>query len=173
MNVAIDDDDRPLGPVSRPYYAATVTGSTDDDLWKQLMFDWYGLRPLRDYGWLRSAHCPRRLAAPEGTHRTGCPDICDWKERVLGGSGYPLWDHARAWRNPDNDLVITLEPYGNPFDLVEDFTHLKAALDDLGVVTAFEGRSPYGASFILFLAGAATRWGRMFHWTSTAVSFRS
>lgn len=56
--------------------------------------------------------------------------------------------------------MITLEPYGNPFDAVDIYGEMERNLADLGLITCFEGRSPYGASYILFVMRADTQAGQ-------------
>jgi len=108
------------GPIDRPHYAAVVTGSTDDAVWKRLMREWYGLTPARGLNWYYWADCPHRIvgmrcpSAFGPDHRVDKDYRCHrwhWDHNEL------LWDHARAWRNADGELVITLEPYGNPYDM--------------------------------------------------------
>jgi hypothetical protein len=56
--------------------------------------------------------------------------------------------------------VVKLEPYGNPLDFPQRFAALETELNALGVVMSFEGRSPYGASYVLFLMSEGTGTGR-------------
>jgi hypothetical protein len=144
-------------PIQRPLYAATVTGGTDERMWKRLMKQWYGLTPAHGDNWDGWAECPHRLVKQRCESSTS-GGYCRW---VREGDWHRLpWDHARAWRNSDGELVITLEPWGNPFDIADTFAALKRHLDDLGVAVSFEGRSPYGASYILFLMSADTDLGQ-------------
>ena len=128
-------------PVPRRYYGATATGGTDDRVWKRLMREWYGLTPCRGDAWETWARCPHHV----GSGR--CPRNCrEWES-----SHRPLWDHARAWRDLDGNVVITLEPWGDPFHEAEAYARLTAELDAHGIRVGFEGRSPYGASYLLAL----------------------
>ncbi|MBS4103885.1 hypothetical protein [Tsukamurella paurometabola] len=145
-----------VGPLRRRHYGApAATGNTDDAVWKQLMDEWYGLKPVRGDNWLLWAACPHRLIGK----RCRCGGL-PWQTTYSD-----VWDHARAWRNGDGTLVITLEPWGNPFDQTAQFVDLERDLTELGITTAFEGRSPYGASYILFLIAADSPWGRVFERT--------
>lgn len=161
----VDDRGRKIlstGPIDRPHYAASVSGCTDDALWKRLMLEWYGLTPARGLAWLTWAWCPHRLAGrrcsgDRCTDDGGRPRT--WRDRFQ-----PIWDHARAWRTADGELVLTLEPYGNPFDVAPEYAAMVAELDALGVVAGFEGRSPYGASYIVFVAHKDTDLGRRAEW---------
>lgn len=138
-------------PVPRPYYAATASGSADSDVHKKLMLEWYGLTPVRGSAWYSWADCPCRLVSKR------CGNECSpWTVRD-GYSG--IWDHARAWRNADGELVITMEPWGSPYDAAYVFARLAKELRELGIVTCFEGRSPYGASYILFAFNENTEAG--------------
>lgn len=134
-----------VGPMDRPRYGATGAGYTNDAVWKKLMRDWYGLRPVAGDGWM--AYCPHRLIGKRcnGYNRYGGPP-CVW----MTLNRPVVWDHARAWRDRAGVMVITLEPYGSPRQLGE----LERDLSAMGVVSYFEGRSPYGASYILFLKRA-------------------
>jgi hypothetical protein len=152
------------GPIDRPHYAASTSGSTDDGEWKRLMRDWYGLIPARS--WFRLPSCPHPLVRKHCQRGTG---ICPWQP-----SRYrPLWDHCRYWRDPDSATVITLEPWCNPFDVTDIYFEMERTLDILGIVTCFEGRSPYGASFILFLMAADTDAGHRARWVSDVGRWRA
>ena len=84
------------------------------------MKDWYGLIPLPGVRWWSAAQCPHRLV------RRRCESgYCRWVRD--GGWNWPLWDHARAWRNTDGALVISLEPWGSPFDIAGSFADLEEA----------------------------------------------
>jgi hypothetical protein len=136
------------GPINRLHYGAIHTGyGTDHDIWQKLMWDWYGLKPESDDGWRRGAWDLEWLAEPS----------CELPEI---GVHYPspVWDHARAWRDRDGEKVVTLEPYGNPFETHSSamFADLRSLCEARGIDISFEGRSPYGASYILFLKRAET-----------------
>ncbi|TXI55919.1 hypothetical protein [Mycolicibacter arupensis] len=147
-----NDDLYANAPVRRPFYAATASGCTDEAIHKRLMLEWYGLTSVRGSAWYQWAYCPCRLSGKR------CVRECmSWKLRP---SIRGIWDHARAWRNADGDLVFTTEPWGNPFDTTDEFASLTAELDELGIVTSFEGRSPYGASYVLFAVNADTAAGK-------------
>lgn len=137
------------GPIDRTHYAAVASGSTNDAVWKRLMRQWYGLTPARK-NWSLGANCPHRLVG----RRCGVAS-CHWSYTKFS----PVWDHARLWTY-EGELVLTLEPYGNPWNMANKFDDLERSLDAMGISTAFEGRSPYGASFILFLAAESTEFGR-------------
>lgn len=143
-------------PFPRPHFGATVTGGTNTALHKQLMREWYGLNPVRGDGWWDWAVCPHRLTG----RKCSDPMKCALTKEHRTGCG--VWDHARAWRANGGDLIYTLEPYGNPYDHTEDFAELERDLARIGVVTAFEGRSPYGASYIIFVAHEKTPLGARF-----------
>ena len=150
-----------IDQMSRRFYGATETGDgTNDRTWKKLMPDWYGLPPLRGDGWIWGARCPHQIVGKR------CPsDGMDCGGRLLSR----LWDHARAWRDSDGIKVVTLEPWGNPFTSGAEYEKLLDGLAEHGVRVAFEGRSPYGASYVLFLKRRdatfcgvpveGTRWG--------------
>ena len=139
------------GPVDRLTHGASASGNTDRELWKQLMWEWYQLRPAPD--WAYGVQCPHRLV---GQECTSDDQLCSWDGSRFG----PIWDHARMWTNPAGELVLTLEPYGNPFVQAEAFAALERELDELGIATFFEGRSPYGATYVQFLAADDTEAGR-------------
>jgi len=155
------------GPIDRPHYgSAEATASTDEAVWKRLTHEWYGLTPVRGMNWCYWAYCPHWIIGkrcPTLQRRTGdyiyhdkhhCRNTWRHDHNPL------LWDHARAWRNAAGELVITLEPWGNPYDYAPSFHALERDLDALGIVTCFEGRSPYGATYIMFLMADDTDAGR-------------
>lgn len=130
----------------RRHYGATADpDGTDDKEWKRLMFEWYGLLPLDGDKWSTWAYCPHAVGLWKGQRRPAAcrENKCKWPIR------YPLWDHTRAWRNSDGRVVITAEPYGNPFDSAEDYTRMRSELRAIDAHVVFEGRSPYGASYLL------------------------
>lgn len=153
------DDIYDQAPVPRAHYAASVSGCTDDSVHRRLMTEWYGLTPVRGTGWMEWARCPHRLAGVRCP--TGDPSNCALTApyRECG-----IWDHARAWRDVHGDLVFTLEPWGNPFDRAAEFAEVERELRGLGIATSFEGRSPYGASYVLFIAAASTSIGTRMAW---------
>ena len=134
------------GPITREHYGAVspTTGCTNDHTHKQLMTQWYGLTPLTGHHWRNGAKCPHHAANKQ------CRDPDCY------GSTSTLWDHARAWRDTDHTKVITLEPWGNPFTSTPEYQKLRNELDPLNVHITYEGRSPYGASYILFLKTQTT-----------------
>jgi hypothetical protein len=142
-----------FGPIARPYYGATESSCTDNTIWRRLMRQWYGLRAVKGWNWREYAYCPHWLIGKRCPERLG-HELCSFKH--VRAFEYPVWDHARAWRDEDGCRVVTLEPFSNPFDQVNDFEHLQGTLTDIGITTSFEGRSPYGASYILFLMAADT-----------------
>lgn len=145
-------------PFPRLCYAASVTGSTNAELHKRLMREWYGLTPARASAyWLWSA-CPHRLVGKRCTSRDA--ELCELSMPFREVQGGYLWDHDRAWRNSRGELVYTLEPYGNPFHHADEFREMEAALRSIGVAASVEGRSPYGASYIIFLTDARTAVGK-------------
>jgi len=128
------------GPISRLHYGACIDGNfTDDRAHKQLMRDWYGLTPMTGHSWRYGAQCPHHVVGRRCELHYNLPAI---------------WDHPRAWRDSDGIKVVTLEPWGNPFASVEEYARLEAECQDFGINIRFEGRSPYGASYILFLKRA-------------------
>lgn len=142
-------------PVIRQYYAASHTGDTDHALHKQFMMEWYGLRPGgRSWDtWYYRATCECWLLTGRN-----CSIECQYRGRDLYGL---IWDHPRAWRHIKTDeRVLTLEPYGNPFDVYENYLKLEKDMRSKGIAISFEGRSPYGASYVLFLARDDTQIGR-------------
>lgn len=149
------------GPIDRPFYASAVTGCTDYALWKRLMHDWYGLTPVRGAGWVNWGMCPHKIVGKRCRDQWGKPTSdhyqCEW---AIRRDYWPAWDHPRAWRNVEGEVVLTSEPWGNPLDFHPMFAALETELDALGIATAFEGRSPYGASCVLFLFSDTTRAGR-------------
>lgn len=139
-------------PIPRRYFGATATGGTDQDEWKRLMREWYGLVPCRGYAWHDWAMCPHRV----GNGR--CPENCaEWRSKHMSGCR-AVWDHERAWRDVNGLVVITLEPYGDPFmkEEAETVERLRALVDPMGIEVNFEGRSPYGASYMLALMAKGT-----------------
>lgn len=144
----------PHHPLDRQPYGAGASGYPDMDVWDSCMLEWYGLTPVRDAEgeYLRPV-CPHILV-DENDHAdmVMCP--------LLDTPFWPVSDHARLWTNEAGERILTLEPWGNPFDMVDKFVALEKELDMLGVATCFEGRSPYGASFVLFLAADNTEAGR-------------
>ena len=126
----------PYGPINRPYYGASWTGCIEPELWKKLVFEWYGLTPMPADKWTSGARHPAQVVG---------------KRVPVGDRSLRLWDHARAWRDSDGVKVVTLEPWGSPFERGPEFEELAGVCVDLGISTVFEGRSPYGASYILFL----------------------
>jgi hypothetical protein len=141
------------GPVNRPYYGSTVTGSTDAKLHKTYMKDWYGLTPLAGDAWRWSAFCAHTLVGKK------CEDAKQGHRCAPLEGLTEIWDHARAWKTEKGERVITLEPWGNAIAQAEMVKHLVSELGKLGIVVAFEGRSPYGASYILFCASRRTNFG--------------
>lgn len=144
-------------PVSRTHYGATITGCTDDALHKKYMLEWYGLAPVRNsWNWKRWAYCPHRLI-----NGKPCAEGRDDGRCEIVGESYPngIWDHARAWRNGDGDLVYTVEPWGNPVLAAEEILDLSQRLEKHGIVMSFEGRSPYGSSYVLFMTSVNNRMG--------------
>lgn len=137
------------GPINRRHYGATTYSmGTDDSVWKKLMGEWYGLKPVPGDGWLRGSWSLDWVAK----RRCALPDCGDSDLHELA----PVWDHTRAWRDRDGEKVLTLEPYGNPFETypAAQFASLRRMCEDRGLDIGFEGRSPYGASYILFLKRA-------------------
>ncbi|MCB1257809.1 MAG: hypothetical protein KDB26_11925 [Microthrixaceae bacterium] len=143
------------GAVPRIHYAATESGGTEDKPHKKLMREWYGLKPVSGHAWYTWALCPHRLVGMKCESQRGAYGRCP----IYYSHGYPAYDHPRAWRDGDGNLVITLEPWGNPFAQHDELTTLATDLNGIGVAMAYEGRSPYGASYVLFLANAETRMG--------------
>ena len=126
------------GPITRQHYGAVTTGGTDDRIHKQLMTQWYGLTPMTGPSWRRGARCPHHVIGKRCTEHRCVPTRT-------------LWDHARAWRDTDGIKVITLEPWGDPFQSADDYQTLQTQLAALNINITYEGRSPYGASYVLFL----------------------
>jgi hypothetical protein len=120
------------------------------------MLEWYGLTPVRDEAgeYLRRM-CPHILV-DENAHSDMAILTCP----LLDTDFWPVSDHPRLWTNEAGERVLTLEPWGNPFEMVDEFAALERELDTIGVATCFEGRSPYGASFVLFLAADDTEVGQ-------------
>lgn len=148
------------GPMVRKYYAATATGSLEFETQKRLMREWYMLdtKDTCVSECRQKAQCEHWLATGEA-HENG---VCLSSRTWLYGS---LWDHARAWQHvATGERVLTLEPYGNPFDQHDEFVKLKRDMAAVGVSVSFEGRSPYGASYVLFLAVTSTGIGSTMHW---------
>jgi len=145
----------PNHPLGRQPYGAGAQGYPDMDVWDECMLEWFGLTPVRDAEgeYLRSV-CPHHLI-DENAHSDNlleCP--------LNDSDFWPVIDHARLWTNEAGERVLTVEPWGNPFDMVVKFAALEKELDLLGIATCFEGRSPYGASFVLFLAADNTEVGQ-------------
>ncbi|QSM92993.1 hypothetical protein I3U40_18220 [Mycobacteroides abscessus subsp. abscessus] len=141
------------GPIDRLFYGATEDPrGADYGTWKRLMRDWYGLTPLRGDAWVTRALCAHNLVGKK-CPAVSCPIVAQFMDRP------GLWDHARAWRTHGGELVFTLEPWGNPFDSVDIHAAMERELDAIGVSMAFEGRSPYGSSYVLFLTEANTELG--------------
>lgn len=132
------------GPISRLHYGAVspATGCTDHRTHRRLMADWYGLTPLTGWHWWTGAACPHRAVSRRCPGWPTCQPL-------------PLWDHPRAWRDSDGIKTVTLEPWGNPFRTIEAYFDLTEALEPLNAAVAYEGRSPYGASYVLFIKPAA------------------
>lgn len=144
----------PHHPLDRQPYGAGASGYPFMEVWDHYMLEWYGLTPVRDAeGEYPRPVCPH-LLVDEKAHEDSllvCP--------LLDTDFWPVSDHARLWKNEAGERVLTLEPWGNPFEMVDEFAALERELDTLGVATCFEGRSPYGASFVLFLAAESTEVG--------------
>lgn len=155
------DDIYDLAPVPRMHYAASENGCTDTPTHRRLMREWYELTPVRGTAWWEWARCPHRLAGVRCPTRDpmNCALVVPY--RMCG-----IWDHGRAWRDVRGDLVVTLEPWGNPFDRTDEFAELERELQGLDIATAFEGRSPYGASYVLFMAATSTVAGARMAWYS-------
>ncbi len=147
----------PHHPLDRQPYGAGASGYPDKDVWDDYMLEWYGLTPVRDEDgdYLRPV-CPH-LLVDENAHPDN-PLECPLND--TNSDFWPVIDHARLWTNEAGERVLTVEPWGNPFDMMDKFVALEKELDMLGVATCFEGRSPYGASFVLFLAADNTEAGR-------------
>lgn len=143
------------GPRDRLHYSATVAASTDDAVWKQNMADWYGLFPVRGNAWFMMPFCAHKLVGKKCPGRSGCPVHARYHRK----RGH-LWDHARAWRNRAGELVFTLEPWGDPLKTAVARMEMEKELAEIGVAVSYEGRSPYGASFILFLTDVRTEDGQ-------------
>lgn len=75
--------------------------------------------------------CPRALAAKPCHHPEPC--LCH----------HPALDHARRWRDPDGNHLITGEPYNLNG---EDLAHFIRACTDLGLTVTIDGRSPWNPS---------------------------
>jgi hypothetical protein len=134
------------GPMDRLSYGAAVSGSTDEARWKLFAFEWFGLTPLRGRAWRERAWCAHYVAGVR------CTDECNIQEHV----DMVLWDHARAWRDRSGRVVVTLEPWGNPFG-PEHFGQFQRLMDYVapyGIGVGFEGLSPYGSSYTIFLRKA-------------------
>lgn len=146
------------GPVYRQHYAASRCGGTNAVIHKKLMRQWYGLRaPETDADWYAYA-CPHILTANPPSDGMSHRCYAQWFPVYRD-----IWDHARLWYDSEGTPVITLEPWGSPITHADMLTCFTRELSDIGIVTAFEGRSPYGASYVLFLAGEHTGFGgRMF-----------
>lgn len=143
---------------------ASEGAGTDENKHKRLMKKWYGLTPF-EYDWVYP--CPYRLLGEhepeldefgeyEGPRYTGFSDRddqlchCDSVRVYKHTPGFQLvWDHARGWNDKFGRPVITLEPYG--FPKIEEVESFVAPLERIRI--GFEGRSPYGASYVLFLIG--------------------
>lgn len=152
------------GPITRRFYAAAADkGRIDYAVWKRLMREWYGLTPLRGSGWVDRARCAHNLVGKKCQGLSSCPKTkaCPVALKHLASNG-GLWDHARAWRSVDGELVFTVEPWGNPFDHPEAYAALKRDLTELGIESCFEGRSPYGATYIMFMTPADNELGKRF-----------
>lgn len=131
---------------------ASESGTTSESEHKRLMKKWYGLTPMED-DW--TYPCLYRLW---GLH-TPALDIDDVVDEdpfccchFAGHQGISdlVWDHVRGWYTADRHRtpVVTVEPYG--------FPRVREVMDyvaPLGLRVGFEGRSPYGASYVLFLVG--------------------
>ncbi|MFZ2239803.1 MAG: hypothetical protein WAV90_09710 [Gordonia amarae] len=146
-----------VGPMSRPDYAASESGTTDYAEHKRLMREWYGLLPMPAAGWHASADCAHWLI---GKRCPTAPLQCGLIREWMAPNG--PWDHARAWRSEDGDRVITLEPWGSPIVDAPALERMMSALRGIDVYSCFEGRSPYGASYVLFLASDKTPLGEEF-----------
>lgn len=129
----------------RHYGTASTGDDTTDKIWKQLMFEWYGLRPCQGEKWITWSYCPHRIGLRERRPRN-CHGNC--KPHT------DLWDHARAWRTDTDDCVITLEPYSDPFSSTNEYIKLAEPLKSMDIKVLFKGRSPYGASYMLMLVSA-------------------
>lgn len=148
----------PEAPFPRMYFGATADGYTDDTLHKKYAQEWYRLTPLRGDAWRESARCAHRLIGKR------CPSKKDNKyaecELMRRYEREGIWDHARAWRSAYGDLVFTLEPWGSPIWEANRIGKLATELEQLGIAMSFEGRAPYGSSYVLILADAESESGQ-------------
>lgn len=141
------------GPRDRVHYGAVVTGCTDDRLWKKYMQEWYGLTAVRGDGWFLQPRCIHKLIDKKCLSHT-CPVVRKYDSHHVG-----IWDHARAWKNGSGEKVFTSEPWGDPLDTAQARLEMERELAELGITVSFEGRSPYGASYILFFTDTRTEEG--------------
>lgn len=141
---------------------ASESGGTDDDKHKRLMKKWYGLTSMA-HDW--TYPCPYRLLGQHEPETDESGELktydaewddqdqlchCDSIRTLQHTPGFELvWDHVRGWYDSLGRPVITLEPYG--FPRIEEVESYVAPLERVRV--GFEGRSPYGASYVLFLIG--------------------
>lgn len=142
------------GPVKRLYHGAAEMDA-NDPLHKKYMKEWYFLDPAPGSSWIHSGYCAHHVLGKR----------CPKSKKINGYCGivYPhlwdIWDHCRAWRAENGNRVITLEPWGSPILDAEKIRALQDSLKDIGIDMGFEGRAPYGSSYILFLADHESSFG--------------